>query len=105
MHFETHSNKPQLEYLNCYNNSISIIDVSGCNALKKLYCAENPINSYDVSKLPNRLFTLALGATWSVSYDDVSCSNDDLVLSFPSKITLYNGPTVIYPIEDEDYDY
>ena len=40
-----------LEYLNCYNNSLTSLDVSGLTALYSLYCSDNSLTSLDVSGL------------------------------------------------------
>jgi Leucine-rich repeat (LRR) protein len=53
-----------LKYLHCSNNSLEILDVSGCTALTQLGCIGNSLSSLDVS-----------GFT-SVPY--LNCNLDDL---------------------------
>lgn len=64
------SNLISLTQLRCYNNSISVLDVSNLVNLNVLRCENNSINILDVSSLTN-LTTLSCGDN-SISILDVS---------------------------------
>lgn len=46
-------NFTNLQFLNCQDNSLTSLDVSGLNNLEFLYCYNNSLNSLDVSDLTN----------------------------------------------------
>ena len=39
-----------LEYLSCFSNQLTTLDVSGCTALETLYCSNNQLTTLDLSK-------------------------------------------------------
>ncbi|MDO5401133.1 MAG: leucine-rich repeat domain-containing protein [Eubacteriales bacterium] len=65
------SGNPALEELRCYRNSLTRLDVTGCPALARLYCGNNQLEGLDLSGSPaltllqcqeNRLTALDLSA-------------------------------------------
>jgi len=58
----------KLDYLNCSNNALTILDVSNNSALDSLYCSANPLTSLDVS-LSTGLVVLECNKTQIVSLD------------------------------------
>ncbi len=42
-------NNTKLTYLDCFNNELEELNVSGCNVLKVLYCEQNLLKTLDVS--------------------------------------------------------
>jgi len=68
-----------LTYLNCGNNNLTSLDVSGCTALTDLYCYANQLTSLDVSSntalnhlycYDNQLTSLDVSSNTSLDYLD-----------------------------------
>lgn len=66
---------PQLTILECVNNKLLSLDVSGCSSLETLWCRENQLDSLDISKL-----TRLSPESWRVeigNQKDMSSGNED----------------------------
>ena len=85
---------PNLWYFDCYNNNISVLDISRMTQLNRLYCNNNNISVLDVSKI-TRLTHLYCGLN-NISVLDVSaltqlgaiyCYNNNISLLDTSALT------------------
>lgn len=79
------NNCPQLEWLTCYHNKLTYLDVSRCTALTTLYCDNNKLKSLDLSNnleldylsCDNNLLT-CLDISNNMKLWSVSCSHNQL---------------------------
>ena len=85
---------PNLEYLYCYNNQLTALDVSKNTALKFFWCSNNQLTALDVSKntalatfwCSNNQLT-ALDVSKNTALEDLSCNNNQLTALDVSKNT------------------
>ena len=87
---------PNLEYLSCYNNQITTLDLSKNTQLKRLFCSDNQLVSLDMSKntgltilncISNQLTTLDLSNNTALM--DLSCGSNPLTsLDISNNIAL-----------------
>lgn len=102
-----------LEYLDCDDNQLTSLDVSGCNNLRMLYCSLNKLTSLDVSGCPmlnslycngNQLSSLDLSGCselyWLYVYQNQikGSAMDALIESLP---TASNGEMAVVYNENE----
>src|SRR5690554_3097901 len=96
-----------LETLDCGNNSLTSLDVSGLTNLKELYCNNNSLTSLDVSGLTNlgilecgnnSLYSIDIRNTpdlfWlnATSNPDLACIVVDDVMNVPNNVWVNQSP-------------
>ena len=104
--------------LDCYNNNLETLDVSGLTALEMLYCYNNNLETLDVSGCTaleylecsnNNLETLDVSGCTALKF--LKCSNNNLETLDVSKNTLLESPlycwsstleNVLLPAEREE---
>ena len=97
---------PNLRYLNCINNKLKSLNVSGCLNLQDLNCINNNLVNLDLSKCSkletllcknNQLTTLDVSKCPNLR--DLDCENNELTTLDVSKCPNLEPKSIIY---DED---
>ena len=71
-------NSQYLEVIECFENYLSVLDVSAASALTELYCSENQLMDLDVSQNNN----LILLNAWSNEFTSIDVSNNEALIYF-----------------------
>jgi hypothetical protein len=71
-------NSQYLEVIECFENYLSVLDVSAASALTELYCNENQLVSLDVSQNNN----LILLNAWGNAFTSIDVSNNEALIYF-----------------------